>query len=93
MYTLPTILKLGGVQSVAFCACLNQFLSKVFFLWQVQGSVIYGLNVQIQDHLGMAAWVPAIVGGVDWDPFHKLGGRVFQQSQGVVLHSSWLICG
>ena len=37
--------------------------------------------------------VPAIGGGVDWDPFHRLGRRVFQQLQGVVLHGSWLIPG
>ena len=64
------------------------------WIWQVQGSVIQGLNVQIQDHPGIAAWVPAIGGGgVDWDSFHRLGRRVFQWLQGVVLHGSWLILG
>ena len=33
-------------------------------LWKVQGGVIPGLNIQIQDHQGMAAWVPAIDRGV-----------------------------
>ena len=63
------------------------------WLWQVQSGVIPDLNVQIQDHLGITAWVPAIGGGVDWGPFHRLGKRVFQQLPGVVVHSSWLILG
>ena len=33
------------------------------WLWQMQGGVIQGLSVQIQDHPGIAAWVPAICGG------------------------------
>ena len=53
--------------------------------------MIAGLNVQIQDHLQIAAWVPAVGGWVYWGPFHKLGRGVFQQLQGVVLHSSWLV--
>ena len=63
------------------------------WLWQVQGSVIQALNVQIQDHPGITAWVPATGGGVHWDPFHTPGRRVLQQLQGVVLHGSWLILG
>ena len=59
----------------------------------MQGDVIGGLDVQNQDHQGIAALVPAIGGGVDWDLFHRLGRRVFQQLQGVVSHSSWLILG
>ena len=61
------------------------------WLWLVQGGVIAGLNVQIQDHPGITAWVPVIGGGVDCDPFPRLGRRVFQWLQGVVFHSSWLI--
>ena len=38
------------------------------WLWKVQGDVIHGLKVQIQDHLGIAAWDPAVGGGVDWSP-------------------------
>ena len=63
------------------------------WLWQVQGSVIPGLDVHIQDHSGIATWAPAIGGGVDWDPFNRLEKRVFQQLQGVVLHGSWPILG
>ena len=54
--------------------------------WQDQGSMIPGLNVQIQDHLGIAAWVPAADGGVEWGPFHRLGRRLSQWLQGVVIH-------
>ena len=32
-----------------------------------------------------------IGGGVNWDLFHRLGRRVFQQLQAVVSHGSWLI--
>ena len=56
-------------------------------------SVIQGLDIQIQDHPGIAARVPAIGGGVYCDLFHKLGRRVFQQLQSMVLHGSWLILG
>ena len=48
------------------------------WLWQVQGSVILGLNIQIQDHLGITAWVPAVGEEVDWSPFNRLGKRAFQ---------------
>ena len=54
-------------------------------LCQVQGHVIPGLNVQIQDHQGITAWIPAVGGGVDWDPFHRLGRSILQQLQDVVL--------
>ena len=50
--------------------------------------MIQGLNIQIQDHPEITLWVPAISGGIDWDPFHRLGRRVFQWLQGVVLHGS-----
>ena len=63
------------------------------WLWQVQCSQIPGLNIQIQDHLGITAWVPAVGQGVDCGPFHRLGRRVFQQLPDVVLHSSWLVLG
>ena len=63
------------------------------WLWQAQGIVIPGLNIQIQDHPGITDWVPAIGEGLDWNPFCRLGRRVFQQLQGVVLHGSWLILG
>ena len=48
------------------------------WLWQVQGSVLPGLNVGER---------------VDWGPFLRLGRRVFLQLPGVVLHSSWLVFG
>ena len=35
----------------------------------VQGNVIWGLNVQIQDHLGIPAWDSAVGEEVDWGPF------------------------
>ena len=41
----------------------------------------------------MAAWVPAVGGGVDWDPFHRIRRRVFQQFPGMVLHGSWVMLG
>ena len=46
------------------------------------------LDVQIQDHPEITAWVPAIDGGVDLDLFHKLRRKVFQWLQGVVSHGS-----
>ena len=58
------------------------------WLWQVQGSVIPGLNVHIQDNTGVTAWDPTVGEGVDWGPFHRLGRRVFQWLPGVVLHGS-----
>ena len=42
---------------------------------------------------GIAAWIPGVGGGVDWGLLHRLGRRVCQQLQGVVLHSSWQILG
>ena len=63
------------------------------WLWQVQSSVIPGLNVQIQDHLGITALVQAAGKGFDWGPFHRLGQRMFQWLPDVVLHGSWLVLG
>ena len=50
-----------------------------------------GLDVQIQDHPGIAVRVPAIGEGVNYNVFHRLGRRVFWQVQGVVSRGSWLI--
>ena len=60
---------------------------------KMQGGVIPSLSVQIQDHLRIAAWVPAVGGGVDRGPFYTLRRRVCQQLPGVVLHSNWLVLG
>ena len=60
----------------------------------MQGGVIQGLYIQNQDHSEIAALVLATGGGVNWDwLFHKLGGRVFQQLQGVVSHGTQQILG
>ena len=48
----------------------------------MQGGVISGLNVQNQDHQGIAALVPVTGEGVCWGLFHKLGTVIFQQLQG-----------
>ena len=52
--------------------------------------MILGLDVQMQDHPGITARVPATGGGINWNIFHRLGRRVFQQLQGVMSHGSWL---
>ena len=44
--------------------CLNHLMSS--WLWQVEGSVIPGLNVQIHNHPGITSWVPAIGERIYW---------------------------
>ena len=50
----------------------------------MQCTAIPSLNIQIQDDLGIATWVPAVGEGVDLGPFYRLGRGMFQQLQGVV---------